>query len=106
MEFAEPWFSIEKFGVAIVDSIVAELKCELSEKHLLCNQPITVVARRKDCDDVLLKFGTPNEKFAVVHLTFSGKRETNSNFPRTKIYDSFKDFVKNKMQPDAIEFSN
>jgi hypothetical protein len=106
MEFVEPWYSIEAPGGTIADSLVNELKRELSEKHLLYNQLVTVIARRTDCDDVLLKFGTPNEKFAVVHLTFSGKCETNPNFPRTEIFASFGDFVNNRMQQDALQFSN
>jgi hypothetical protein len=106
MEFVEPWFSIEKFGAAIADGLVAELKLEVSESHVLYNQPVTVLARRLDCDDILFKLENPKSQFAVVHLTGIRKRETNPKFPRTKIYDSFEDFVKNRMQPDALEFSN
>jgi len=32
MEFVEPWYSIEESGGAIADSLVDELKRELSEK--------------------------------------------------------------------------
>jgi hypothetical protein len=106
MEFIQPWFSIQKPEAATADSIVAELKLELSEKHLLYNQPVTLLARRTDCDDMLFKFGTPNERFAVVHLTYSGKREVNLDFPRTEVFDSFADFAKNRMQRDALEFAN
>jgi hypothetical protein len=106
MEFVEPWFSIEKFGGVVADALVAELKREVSENHLLYSRPATVLARRLDCDDILFKLDTPKGQFAVVHLTWKRKRESNPNFPRTKIYDSFEDFVKNKMKPDALEFSN
>jgi hypothetical protein len=106
MEFVEPWFSIEKFGAAIADGLIAELKLEVSENHLLFNQTVTVLARRLDCDDILFKLENPKGQFAVVHLTGIGKRESNAIFPRTKIYSSFEDFVKNRMQPDALEFSN
>jgi hypothetical protein len=106
MEFVEPWFSIEKLGATMADSMVAELKRELSEKHWLHNQPVTAIARRLDCDDVLFRLGAQNEKLAVVHLTWSGKPEANLNFPRMEIFASFVDFATNRMQNDALEFSN
>ena len=86
--------------------MVAELKREACEKHLLYNQPLTVVARRMDCDDVLFKFGAPSEKFAVVHLTYRREVEVNPTFPRTRVYSTFEDFAENKMKIDALGYSN
>jgi hypothetical protein len=101
MKFVEPWVSIDKDA----DALVAELERELPEKHVLYKKPVKALARRTDCDDVLFQICDSSEQFAIVHLTWSGKRDLHPNFPWTEIFKSFAEFDKNKMQPDALEFS-
>ena len=102
MQFVEPWTLIEKF----TDELVAELNKELPEKHVLFGKPVKALARRTDCDDVLFEITDGSKQFAVVHLTWSGKQDLHTNFPWTEIFASLEEFNKNRMQPDALEFSS
>jgi hypothetical protein len=100
IHFTDPWHTVDDSQVQALD---AELQRELSPEHLLFGQPVSAVARRRDCDDVLFRFGRSPERYAVVHLTGAGKRETSSKWPTTKIYASLDQFVE-KMRQDSIEF--
>jgi hypothetical protein len=101
MKFVAPWVLIENYA----DELVAELVCELSEKHVLYKKPVKALARRKDCSDVSFQICDSSEQFAVVHLTWSGKQDLHAKFPWTEIFASLEEFDKNRMQPDVLEFS-
>lgn len=98
IDWLVPWEAIEdkKNGYA------SELHKELSPQHKLYKNEVTAIAKRVDCDDVLFKL--EDETFAVVHLTWSGKRDQDSNFPWTVLYTSLEEFVNNAMAPDANEY--
>ena len=95
----EPWFAILD---SEINPIVAELQRELSAEHLLFGQPVSAIARRQDCDDVLVRFGQSPPRYAVVHLTWSGKREISPEWPATQVFNSLDQFVQ-KMQQDSVE---
>ena len=83
-----------------------ELGRECSEQHCLFGVTARVVAHRQDCDDFLFElFGAraPGE-FAVVHLVFGGRRETNPIWPETRVFPTFQDWVAHCMQPEADEW--
>ena len=69
----------------------SELRAELAPSHPLHGQDIRVVARRLDQDDVLLSL-PDSRRWAICHLTWSGKQEP-PNYPRTKIYDDLADLL-------------
>jgi hypothetical protein len=101
MQLVKPWVSIDKNAGALA----AELERELPEKHVLYKKPVKALARRTDCVDVLFQICDSSEQFAIVHLTWSGKQELHTKFPWAEIFTLFAEFDKNRMQPDALEFS-
>jgi hypothetical protein len=78
---------------SIAQSFVKELQRELSPEHSLFGKPVVAVARRIDRDDVLFRFGESPERYAVVHLTWTGKQEGSRQWPRTEIFDSLGQFT-------------
>ncbi|MGA2886681.1 MAG: hypothetical protein ABSE51_01415 [Terracidiphilus sp.] len=84
MEILEPWF-------ATSDSrLVDELHREIPSGHVLKTVELSVVARRKDCDEVLYALNDGFGRMAIVHLTHCKTRETNPVFPKTRIFESLK----------------
>lgn len=75
------------------DYFKEELYKEINKEHILHNIDINTIARREDCDDVLLFLLDGSERYAVVHLTWSSKMESNSFYPKTRIYDSLTELV-------------
>lgn len=63
-----------------------ELARELPPGHVLDGVAATAIARRTDCDDVL--FALSDDRFAVVHLTWSGSQETDPTWPATTIHET------------------
>jgi hypothetical protein len=70
-----------------------ELKQELKEDHSLHACKATAIARRDDDDDVLFEVTGNEHRFAVVHLTWSGSKESSPMFPYTLWYDTVKDWL-------------
>lgn len=85
-------------------AFVAELQREVSSDHPLSGQPVAAVACRYDCDDVLFRFGGSPERFAVVHLTWSGKREATRQWPSTELFDTLIEFAEKRMRQDVFEY--
>ncbi|MBF0503325.1 MAG: hypothetical protein HQM09_24615 [Candidatus Riflebacteria bacterium] len=98
MNWIEPWRAIKDEGM----DLVSELKIEVSVQHVLFNRHAVAIACRCDCDDVL--FRLDDGSCAVVHLTWSGKREQDPGFPSTTIHNTLEDFVRDIMLPDAEEY--
>ena len=80
MEFLEPWFECSDLG------LVDELHRELPPGHVLENVEVSVVARRRDRDDVLFALNDGSGRLALVHLTWSKTPETIPTFPTTRIF--------------------
>lgn len=80
----------------------AELRREISHDHVLFGRSFTAIGYRQDCDDVLFYLGETAPRFAVVHLTQT--QETNSQWPRTRFFDSLTEWIENGLDPDASEF--
>jgi hypothetical protein len=78
-------------AVASAAAVEAELVRELGPTHPLRGQRLHAVARRVDCDDVLVVAGA--EVF-VVHLTWRGTSEVDPRWPSTQRYASLDDFVR------------
>ena len=102
----KPWHSLADESPAYARGLIAELKRELAPTHPLFNQTVAAIARRYDCDDVLFYWGESPGRYAVVHLTWTGKQERWPSWPETNLYDSFDAFVDQRMKVDADEYSS
>ncbi|HJU41711.1 MAG TPA: hypothetical protein VJ691_02815 [Vicinamibacterales bacterium] len=98
VQFLEPWHKA-------VPGLEAELRNEVGEGHALYGRKAISVARRRDSDDVLFLLLDHPSPLAVVHLTWTGRRERNSNWPQTTFYTSLHDWVERCMKVDHEEFS-
>ena len=98
----KPWVELNKHG----DSLVAELKKELREDGLLFGASFKAIACRGDCDDVLFKVRGREYKFAVVHLTWCGKKDPNKVWPFTTPYSDLKAWKSECMEPDHEDFTS
>jgi len=83
-----------------------ELRNEVSPDHVLYGVEAVSVARRTDNDDVLFFLPAHEKPLAVVHLTWSGKRDWQPDFPATIFFSSFEDWVENCLKLDREEFEN
>jgi hypothetical protein len=81
-----------------------ELYNEVGEHHVLFGRKVTAIARRYDCDDFLFQVHDSEYSFAVVHLTYSTKREEDSKYPRTKIFKDINDWINGCMIVDNLEY--
>ena|SRR2546427_8434216 len=77
----EPWHPASS-------GLKAELEKEVSPEHPLFGLKAISVGRRHDCDDVF--FFLPNNPYplAVVHLTWTGRREKNPEWPHIIFYST------------------
>ena len=98
LQFLEPWHQA-------VPGLEAELRNEVNEGHPLYGRKAISVGRRKDSDDVLFLLLDHPSPLAVVHLTWTGRRERTSTWPQTTFYGSLHDWVERCMKPDHDEFS-
>ena len=93
MNYLEPWYSVESGN-----NLLTELKNELTTNHSLYGLNLEVIAKRGDCDDILIRILDDCSKVAVVHLTWT--KENRDNFPKTEIYENLNDWEENRMIPD------
>jgi hypothetical protein len=96
--FAEPWHAVTPEGRAKLDAQVVR---ELPLGHVLTGRTLTAVAARSDQDDVL--FEVAGVGYAVVHLTWSGRRETSPEWPRAEVFTSIEEWRYRVMQRDHEE---
>ena len=78
-----------------------------SKKHLLAEIEFSAFCHDQRNDDVLfeIKQVNGNEKFAISHLTWSGKKEQDE-YPKTEFFKDFNEFKIAKMNPDRIDYEN
>lgn len=100
INWLEPWDSL----CTEPSSFEIELYKEVGEQHILYGKKVSTVGRRYDKDDILFQVHDSNLYFAVVHLTYSNKRDVNPKFPQTKIYRDLDDWINNCMLPDHAEY--
>ena len=60
-----------------------ELEREVGEQHILWGATVEVIARSYRADDILVLL---DGSVAEVHLTWTGKREMDSRWPRTGMF--------------------
>jgi hypothetical protein len=74
-------------------SRINELNKEMSTFHILYNRNISVIAHREDCDDILCQDNNNQNCLFIVHLSWTGKKETNSNYPKIVFDGNYNDFI-------------
>ncbi len=87
--YKEPWSDISEYPEKHGEALRSELLREASECHILHGKELKVLAKREDCDHILV---STDEYYFVVHLTWSGKREK----PPYPMTDEFKTIEKLK----------
>lgn len=113
--FTGPWSSLsiaDKLGLENelrkeVQPQDLTLKRLFDNEHLLSNANYSAFARFAPSDDVLFEvYGAkPNFQFAVVHLTWTGKRERWPHYPSTSYYTDLDDFKIRRMISDNEEYT-
>ena len=68
-------------------ALAEELHREVSPQHELYGLPIRALAVARDRDDILFEVGElENNRYAVVHLTWSEKIESHHDSPGTEFF--------------------
>src|SRR5690242_3734850 len=87
----DPWVPVSDRGRIAYDH---ELQMELGLDHPLYGVRVKVIARTIHTDDVLFELRDHRiAEFAVVHLTFRGKPESDSQWPSVILYKDLEHFV-------------
>jgi len=97
--FKEPWSDISGYPEGHQAALEKELERELASGHALFGLNSSVIAKREDCDDILVqnKLG-----YFVVHLTWSGKTESDT-FPASEQFETLEE-LKIKLASDSEYF--
>lgn len=66
---------------------IEELQREIDQKHPLYRRDVFAIAVRRDPDAVIFQT-VDDEIYAVVHLTWSGRRETTAGRPMTELLEN------------------
>jgi len=97
MGWLRPWGRIENDETA--KRFAAELHRETNPSHVLYEKVVQAIAS-SDTEDVLFEVSEASERYAVVHLTFSGKQDLHDNFPSTEFFESLQAFAQQRMKVD------
>ena len=87
------------------DALVSEFLREVRPDGILYQIKIVALAMRCDCDDVLFSIDDGTGRVAVVHLTWSGKQDSNKGWPETIIFESYQSWIEMCMIPDHDEYN-
>lgn len=101
-DFKIPWQPISEYPPENGDAMSNEALREIAIGHSLAGKKLKTLARRQDCDDVLFLINDGPE-VAVVHLTWSNRRETRG-FPVAHLFSDLAEFMDTRMETDRIEF--
>ena len=99
LKFLPPWVKIESKG-----SFEEELLKEMSKQHELYRKEFKAIAKREDNDTVLFEIG--KEEMAVVHLTWKGKKENSSKYPKTQIFNHWTEVYEKVIVKDNQDYEN
>ncbi|TWT61261.1 hypothetical protein [Rubinisphaera italica] len=88
-EWLKPWEPYSDEG----NFVLNEFHIEICENHTLFGMNVRVVGRRSDCDDVLFITDDLQKPIVVVHLTWTGKVETDPTWPDTRIFKGWQDLI-------------
>ncbi len=96
IEWLEPWQPVSE---AERQTLEAELGRELTQGHLLFGQPVTIIGRRIDQDDVLCSLSRSG-RVAIVHLTWRVAPETDPQWRTVQMFDDIDSWIAACMKTD------
>jgi hypothetical protein len=96
-----PWQPISERGRGAYE---LELLLEVGPGHPLFEVPVRALARTSHDDDILFALDEHPAAFAVVHLTFRGRRERESKWPSVVLFRDLDHWVTQGMLRDAARF--
>ncbi len=99
----EPWELIDS---SLCEKIKEELSKEINNEHPLHNVNCEPVAKRIDSDDTLFRINPHLCEYAVVHLTWSGKKETDPKWPYVEFFTDTDDLNKERLTPDFEDYND
>jgi hypothetical protein len=102
LAFLEPWVPVRDYA----SNLEQELQREVSQGHPLHAKRVHAIAQRGDCDDVLFGIDSSGFGYAVVHLSWTGQRESDPRWPDTHFFATLQDWIENRMKPDHSAFCN
>ena len=98
----EPWVPVSDRGR---DAYENELQMEIGLDHPLYGVKVRAVARTCHTDDVLFYLKDHRiANYAVVHLTFRGRLETDPQWPSVVLYRDLEHWVTQRMLRDAAGY--
>ena len=99
IDWKEPWSELWQPS----NSFEIELTKELRDGHVLYGTETHCIGRREDRDDFLFEVSGERLKYAVVHLTYSGGKESDTKLPITIVYENIDEFI-HRMNEDNKEY--
>jgi hypothetical protein len=88
------------------DKLLLELQREVGPNHPLFGKSARALAVAEDRDDVLFEIAVSGgRKYAVVHLTWSGKQEASAKFPGAEFFDSLDQWLQS-MRAEHEDYTN
>jgi len=113
----EPWNELQiEQKTGFEDELKKELGIEdksffnfinKAERHILFDSEFSAFCHNQRNDDVLFEIKKPNleKQFALVHLTWTGKKEK-EEYPKTTFYSDLDDFKYSRMYADKAEWED
>lgn len=95
--FVAPWTHVGEHA----DNLENELRKEITYGHPLFSLRTRPIARRTDSDEVLFEVDSPDFRYAVVQLSWTGSPERDCRWPHTKMFETFDIWVESRMTPDS-----
>ncbi len=89
-----------------IEGLAQKLFPEIGPRHPLHGSMVRQVAKRLDCDDVLVEVVGSERRLAVVHRTYGLVPDPDSRFPWVTWYADFEAWAANGMRGDHSEFTS
>ncbi len=97
LKYIKPYWSAADIDTEHIQTLLSELKLELSPSHILYNKNVELIAKKTNNEDIIVALESGS--IAVVHLTWSSKQEADG-FPITRMYRNEIDFWNTEMRND------
>lgn len=83
----------DRWGFFGPESLQAELQRELQVGHKLYGVPVEPYAERGSCDDAAFRHRDDPDCITVVHLTWAGRTEIDTDYPIVEFEGTRREFV-------------
>jgi hypothetical protein len=102
LEYLDPWWATDGQDEAFHAQFLKQLTTEVGPGHPMYGVPAKLIARGNG-DDCLFKLLDGTERVAIVHLTWSGRRET-LPWPQTQVFKDLDQWRDEWMVPEHEEW--